>query len=48
MQNPAFKDQQYYEPIRVYRDADYSNREYSEMWTGDWWWNKQVSCEVEV
>jgi len=46
MQNPAFKDHQYYEPIRIYRKDDYTNREYGEMWTSDWWWNMQVCCEV--
>ena len=42
MENPAFKNKQSYEPWRVYRRNDYSNREYSEMWTADWWWEMQV------
>ena len=25
---------------------NYTNREYGEMWTSDWWWNMQVCCEV--
>lgn len=42
MENPAFKNKQCYEPRRMYRRNDYSNREYSEMWTADWWWEMQV------
>nr|VWO99055.1 Uncharacterized protein [Ganoderma boninense] len=36
--NPAFKDVIVYEPTRVKRDGQ---RYYSEMGTGDWWWNVQ-------
>jgi hypothetical protein len=44
--NPTFKNQGY-APIRVFKSFDaatgaYSNREYSEMWTADWWWKIQV------
>ncbi|KAJ7263772.1 hypothetical protein C8J57DRAFT_1230967 [Mycena rebaudengoi] len=43
--NPTFKNQGY-APIRVFKSFDaatgaYSNREYSEMWTADWWWKIQ-------
>ncbi|KAJ7689554.1 hypothetical protein B0H17DRAFT_937114, partial [Mycena rosella] len=41
--NPSFMNQGY-APIRVYktlRDGVLSNREYSEMWTADWWWKIQ-------
>ncbi|PPQ76233.1 hypothetical protein CVT24_009444 [Panaeolus cyanescens] len=41
MGNPAFKDHQHYAPKKIYLDADLKNREYSEMWTADWWWNVQ-------
>ena len=44
MGNPAFKGKQFYAPKRVYRKRDGTNREYSEMWKGDWWWFMQV-CE---
>ena len=37
--NPAFKDIMVYEPVRVKREGQ---RYYSEMNTGDWWWNIQV------
>ena len=42
MGNPAFKGKQFYAPKKVYRNEDGTNREYSEMWMGDWWWFKQV------
>ncbi|KAJ7205623.1 hypothetical protein B0H12DRAFT_1035007 [Mycena haematopus] len=41
--NPTFKKQGY-KPLRVYksfRDGRYTNREFSEMWTADWWWEIQ-------
>ncbi|KAF8808461.1 hypothetical protein BYT27DRAFT_7255574 [Phlegmacium glaucopus] len=41
MGNPAFKGKQFYAPKKVYRNKDGTNREYSEMWTGDWWWSMQ-------
>ncbi|KAI1782800.1 hypothetical protein LXA43DRAFT_1103400 [Ganoderma leucocontextum] len=37
--NPAFRDFIVYEPVRVKRDGQ---RYYSEMSTGDWWWNMQT------
>ncbi|KAF8986147.1 hypothetical protein BDQ17DRAFT_1393693 [Cyathus striatus] len=39
--NLAFKDNLVYEPCKVFRDKDCKNREYGEMWTGDWWWDMQ-------
>ena len=43
--NPAFTKQGYV-PQRVFRGRDENgegvNREYSEMWTADWWWTIQV------
>jgi hypothetical protein len=44
--NPAFKANQAYAPHRVFKNADGSNREYSEMWTCNWWWDIQVSCAI--
>ncbi|KAJ7075485.1 hypothetical protein B0H15DRAFT_925432 [Mycena belliarum] len=38
--NPAFT-KQCYEPCRVFKDAELTNREYNEMWTGNWWWTIQ-------
>jgi hypothetical protein len=42
--NPSFKKQGY-KPIRVFkshRAGHYTNREFTEMWTADWWWEIQV------
>ncbi|KAJ6550701.1 hypothetical protein B0H10DRAFT_2379627 [Mycena sp. CBHHK59/15] len=42
--NPAFTKQGY-APRRIFKDrsenGDGANREYSEMWTADWWWKIQ-------
>ena len=45
MGNPAFKGKQCYAPQKVYKNANGTNREYSEMWTADWWWNLQVETK---
>ncbi|KAJ7737978.1 hypothetical protein B0H16DRAFT_1466005 [Mycena metata] len=40
--NAAFT--QAYEPCRIFKrfeDGEYSNREFNEMWTADWWWEIQ-------
>ena len=47
MGNPAFKGKQFYAPKRVYRNENGTNREYSEMWKGDWWWSMQV-CDRQL
>ncbi|KAF7344304.1 hypothetical protein MVEN_01722000 [Mycena venus] len=42
--NPSFAGKQGYKPIRVFKrfkDGQYSNREFTEMWTADWWWEIQ-------
>ncbi|KAF7328359.1 hypothetical protein MVEN_02551500 [Mycena venus] len=42
--NPSFAGKQGYKPIRVYKrvkDGEYSNQEFTEMWTADWWWEIQ-------
>jgi hypothetical protein len=41
--NPAFKGKLGFRPQRLYRNPNRTNREYSEMWTANWWWNIQVS-----
>jgi hypothetical protein len=33
-------------PERAYKDPEGKNRIFDEMWTGDWWWNLQVSYQV--
>ncbi|KAF7333704.1 hypothetical protein MVEN_02326700 [Mycena venus] len=38
--NPAFTKQGY-KPQRIFKNADGTNREYNEMWTGEWWWKIQ-------
>lgn len=43
MGNPAFKDYMSYMPEHVYLDKEGLVQIYDEMWTADWWWNKQVS-----
>lgn len=37
-----------YRPSKLFSDEnkDTSDRVYSEMWTGDWWWKIQVSSEI--
>lgn len=40
--NPAFHDNRY-APIKVYEDEDGRVRVYSDMCTGDLWWQLQVS-----
>jgi hypothetical protein len=30
-------------PEKAYEDSDAKNRIFDEMWTGDWWWDLQVS-----
>ncbi|KAJ7623111.1 hypothetical protein DFH06DRAFT_1446810 [Mycena polygramma] len=41
--NPTYTKQGY-KPMRVYkrfRDGELSNREYTQMWTAEWWWEIQ-------
>lgn len=42
--NPAFKEYISYVPEMVYADDQQANRVYDEMWTGNWWWEMQVSA----
>jgi hypothetical protein len=41
--NPSFKNIMQFAPEIVFSDAKGKNRVYDEMWTGEWWWNVQVS-----
>lgn len=43
MGNPVFKDHLAYAPTRVYQDRRGQVRQIDEMWTGNWWWDIQVS-----
>jgi Plavaka transposase len=43
MGNPIFKDSMEYAPQKHFMDEEGNNRVFDEMWTGDWWWNTQVS-----
>lgn len=43
IQNPVFKNLMKYAPEHVYRDKEGRVRIFEEMWTGDWWWEVQVS-----
>ena len=40
--NPAFHGCMAYAPEKTYADKHGHNRQYDEMWTGDWWWEMQV------
>jgi len=41
--NSAFDGSISYVPEQVYADEAGDSRVYDEMWTGDWWWDVQVS-----
>ena len=41
--NPTFRDKLRYLPQHAYEDDKGKTRMFDEMWTGDWWWNLQVS-----
>ena len=44
--NPSFREHMAYAPEKVYTDKEGRNRQYDEMWTGDWWWETQVSLII--
>ena len=46
--NPAFRNKLRYSPQRVYEDENGKTRVFDEMWTGDWWWNTQVSYRLQL
>ncbi len=39
----ALQDVMGYAPEQVFSDEEGAKRIYDEMWTGDWWWDVQVS-----
>ncbi|KAI0764847.1 hypothetical protein C8Q74DRAFT_1370751 [Fomes fomentarius] len=39
--NPKFKEHLHYAPKKLFWDANGTDHIYSEMWTGDWWWDTQ-------
>ncbi|KAH9481130.1 hypothetical protein JR316_0005650 [Psilocybe cubensis] len=41
LQNPALDGRLGFEPRRVYRYPNSMDREYNEMWSCDWWWERQ-------
>ncbi|KAG1868181.1 hypothetical protein C8R48DRAFT_549442, partial [Suillus tomentosus] len=40
--NPLFKEYMVYAPSRAYKDEAGTERIIDDMWTADWWWDKQV------
>jgi hypothetical protein len=46
MGNPEFEDVVAYAPERVFADDEGKTRRFDETWTGDWWWEMQVSLCV--
>ncbi|KAG8701271.1 hypothetical protein FRC08_004189 [Ceratobasidium sp. 394] len=40
--NPAFKDIMCYAPEQHWTNGARQSRVYGEMWTGNWWWRRQV------
>lgn len=43
MGNPLFRDCIRYAPEKHYADHAGKTRIYGNMWTGNWWWDVQVS-----
>ena len=41
--NPLFKNLMRYAPEQVFKDSHATSEVRSEMWTGEWWWEIQVS-----
>jgi Plavaka transposase len=44
--NPTFKDLLAYAPEQAFQDEEGNIRIFDEMWTGDWWWDLQVSIVI--
>ena len=44
VRNPLFREKLRYEPQLKFLNEEGKVRVYDEMWTGDWWWNTQVSA----
>jgi hypothetical protein len=45
--NPSFLEHQAYSPHQIYLSQNRKKCQYSEMWTVNWWWNKQV-CQPKL
>jgi hypothetical protein len=41
--NPAFKNLLAYAPKQAFQDEEGNVRMFDEMWTGEWWWDLQVT-----
>jgi len=50
LEDPALKKYMRFKPTKVYNHEASAGKEriYSEMWTGRWWWNAQVSFYFSV
>jgi hypothetical protein len=48
--NPAFRKVMRFAPERIFKDRERNVRLYNEAWTGDFWWEVQVSvlCTVVI
>ena len=46
MGNPVFRDVMKYAPEKLFNDAEQKSERINEMWTGQWWWELQVSYEI--
>ena len=46
--NPTFKDLLAYAPEQAFCDQEGKVRIFDEMWTGDWWWDLQVSITITI
>ena len=44
--NPAFKERMRFAPEKIFEDEELLKRIINEMWTGDWWWDVQVSHNI--
>lgn len=43
---PSLRNATTYSPARAYTGEDRRTRIYDEMWTGDWWYETQVSISL--
>ncbi|KZT36497.1 hypothetical protein SISSUDRAFT_989170, partial [Sistotremastrum suecicum HHB10207 ss-3] len=40
--DPTLKEHMQFSPTKIWSDTTKTNRFYSEMWTGNWWWETQT------
>lgn len=43
---PSLRNATTYSPVQAYTGEDRHTRIYDEMWTGDWWYETQVSISL--